>query len=428
MNIRFYNVKLMTMENGTEIIPCGELWVEGGRIAYSGAAASAPDQASVKWDREIDGNGNLVMPGFKNAHTHSAMTFLRSYADDLPLLEWLNKQVFPMEAKLANDDIYWLAKLGILEYLTSGMTANFDMYMQPKQIAQAAIDTGFRTVIVGALNNFSSSLEEVEDCYLHLNGRHPRVGYRLGFHAEYTTGRELLEGMAALSEKYQAPVYTHNSETAPEVQQCIERTGMTPTVYMNSLGLFEHGGATYHCVHVSEEDLAIFKEKGLYVVTNPGSNTKLASGFAPMQKMLDMGIKLAIGTDGPASNNCLDMFREMFLVTGLAKLRENDASAMDANKVLEMATVGGAHAMGLYDCDTLAAGKCADLIMIDLHKPNMQPENNLSKNIVYSGSKQNVKLTMIDGKILYEDGAFYVGEDVEEIYRKANEIIGQYRV
>ena len=184
--------------------------------------------------------------------------------------------------------------------------------------------------------------------------------------------------------------------------------------------MFAHGGGGFHCIHMTEEDLEIFKERGLYVVTNPASNMKLASGIPPLTKMLQMGIPVAIGTDGPASNNCLDMFREMFLVTGLAKLKEKDAAVVDAKEVLYMAAVQGARAIGLADCDSLAPGKQADLIMIDLHQPNMQPLNNLTKNIVYSGSKQNVVMTMIAGKILYEKGEFYVPEDVERLYADVN--------
>ena len=178
---------------------------------------------------------------------------------------------------------------------------------------------------------------------------------------------------------------------------------------------------------MTDEDLEICKEKGIWAVTNPSSNVKLASGIAPIQKMLSMGIGLAIGTDGPASNNCLDMFREMFLVTSLQKVSLMDASAVDALDVLRMATVGGAGAMGLQDCDVLAEGKKADVIMLDLQQPNMQPLNNIAKNVVYSGSKQNVKMTMIDGKILYEDGVFHVGISPEEIYAKANESIERMR-
>lgn len=427
MNTRFYNARILTMADGFGVIQ-GELWVRGNRIVYVG---DGKDKELVEdiilWDREIDCEGNLLMPGFKNAHTHSAMTFLRSYADDLPLLDWLNKQVFPMEAKLTPEDIGPLSKLAIMEYLTSGMTANFDMYFFREEIAKASIETGFRTVLASGLNDYGGTVEELEQEYRKFNDYHERISYILSFHAEYTTSRDKLEGVAALAKKYQAPVYTHNSEGVPEVEGCIERYGTTPTAFLNSLGMFDYGGGGYHCVHMSQEDLEIFRDHGMYVVTNPGSNAKLASGIAPLQKMLDMGIGLAIGTDGPASNNCLDMFKEMFMAAALQKLSLDNAAAMDAEQVLYMATVGGAKAMGLTDCDTLAEGKLADLTMIDLHQPNMQPLNHITKNLVYSGSKINVKLTMVNGKVLYEDGKFDIGVEPNAIYEKANEIISRMR-
>lgn len=418
MRIRIYNARILTMEENQDIFS-GELQTEDGKIIYVGEET----KADGSWDREIDAKQNLLLPGFKNAHTHSAMTFLRSYADDLPLQEWLYNRVFPMEAKLTPEDVYWCAMLANLEYLTSGITANFDMYMKNESNAKASVDMGFRTVLCGSINDFGGTVEEIEQEYLHFNDYNPLISYQMGFHAEYTTKRETLEAMAALGQKYKAPMYTHNSETANEVAGCVERYGKTPTTFLDSIGMFEYGGGGFHCVHMSQEDLDICKEKGLWVVTNPSSNVKLASGIAPIQKMLSMGIGLAIGTDGPASNNCLDMFREMFLVTALQKVSLQDASAVDAREVLHMATAGGARAMGLTDCDTLAEGKKADVIMIDLQQPNMQPLNNIAKNIVYSGSKQNVKMTMIDGKILYEDGVFHVGTAPEEIYAKANESI-----
>lgn len=419
MKIRIYNARILTMQQDMPLF-WGELQVEDGKITYVGEEKKASGDS---WDREIDAEGNLLMPGFKNAHTHSAMTFLRSYADDLPLQEWLYNQVFPMEAKLTEEDVYWAAMLANLEYLTSGITANFDMYMKNESNAKASADMGFRTVLCGSINDFGGTVEEIEEEYLHFNKYSPLISYQLGFHAEYTTKRQILEDMAALGKKYKAPVYTHNSETQNEVAGCIERYGTTPTAFLNSLGMFDYGGGGFHCVHMTQEDLDICKEKGIWVVTNPSSNVKLASGIAPIQKMLSMGIGLAIGTDGPASNNCLDMFREMFLVTALQKVSLSDAAAVDALEVLHMATAGGARAMGLADCDVLAEGKCADMVLLDLQKPNMQPLNNITKNIVYSGSKQNVKMTMIDGKILYEDGVFHVGTAPEEIYAKVNESI-----
>ena len=406
----------------------GELWTADGRILFAGTDAEAADRrrehpADVPaFDEEIDCNGDLILPGFKNAHTHSAMTLLRSRADDLPLDKWLNEQIFPVEAKMTEEDIYTLTKLAFLEYLTSGITACFDMYLTPRSIARAARDAGFRMVQVGAVNNFSQSPALVEEMYRELNGADPYNSYMLGFHAEYTCSKELLGQIAALAEKYQAPVYAHISETAGEVAGCKERYGMTPVAFLDSLGMFAYGGGGYHLVHVTEDDIRILKDRGLYAVTNPGSNTKLASGIAPVSDYLKAGVPVAIGTDGPASNNALDMFREMFLVTGLAKLRDNDASSVDAIEVLKMATVNGARAMGLDDADILAPGKRADLIRIDLQAPNMQPVNNIRKNLVYSGSKSNVRLVMIEGRIKYREGNFFLDESPEDLYAQAERI------
>lgn len=415
MKIRFYNARILSMNYGFDIIN-GELATENDSISYIGEKAPADS-----YDREIDCGGNLLMPGFKNAHTHSAMTFLRSFADDLPLQEWLYDKVFPMEAKLDGESVYRFSKLAVLEYLTSGITANFDMYYEPEHIARASLDMGFRTVLCGAVNNFKESLEKLESYYVRFNTCGALISYQLGFHAEYTTSKELMEGIAALAEKYRAPVFMHNSETAKEVAECKERYGLTPTELFDKTGLFRYGGAGFHSVYMTERDLEIYRKNGVYAVTNPASNAKLASGIAPVCRMLEKGIGLAIGTDGPASNNCLDMFREMFLVTGLQKIAEKDAAACSAEDVLYMATVGGARAMGLADCDVLAKGKKADIIMIDLMQPNMQPLNNIVKNIVYSGSKSNVKMTMVNGRILYENGSFNVGESAEDIYRAVDE-------
>ena len=418
MRIRFYNGKICTMEDSTEYIQ-GELWVNGDVVEYSGGEKPSPKP----FDREINLGGNLLIPGFKNAHAHSAMTFLRSYADDMPLLDWLHKQVFPMEAKLTAGDVYSLHRLAVLEYLTSGITASFDMYMHPRDFARASVDCGFRTVSCGSINSFGGTIEQELADYEYLNNYNGLISAQFGFHAEYTCEHELLEQLAETSKKHKLPVYFHSSESLSETEQCIQRTGMTPIAYMNSLGMLENGGGCFHGVHLTGKDIDILKEKNIWVITNPGSNMKLASGIAPLEKLHKRGVGLAIGTDGPASNNCLDFFREMFLATALQKISCNDAAVMDANEVLMMATVGGARAMGLNACDSLAVGKKADLIVIDLMQPNMQPVNNLMKNIVYSGSKQNVKLTMVGGKVLYEDGKFFVGAKPEDIYAEANAII-----
>ena len=416
--IRFYNGKVLTMDGSTDIRD-DEVWVDGDKICYVG---KTPDELP-KFERQIDLKGDLLMPGFKDAHTHSAMTFLRSYADDLPLNDWLFKKVFPLEEKLVPEHIHWLNKLAVMEYLTSGITASFDMYFFRRAYAQSNFECGFRTVICTAISDTTVDMSEVEQEYIDLNNIHPLISLKYGFHAEYTTGVPKLLELKTLLQKYHEPVFAHNSETYSEVQSCIERHGKTPTELFEDLGLFEYGGGGYHCVYMSDRDLEIVKDRGLWIVTNPGSNSKLASGIAPISKYMDMGLDLAIGTDGPASNNALDMFREMYLTTVLQKLQNSDAAACDADKVLEMATVGGAHAMGLDDCDVIAVGKQADLIIIDLSRPNMQPLNNITKNIVYSGSKENVRMTMVAGKVLYENGEFFIGVEPETVYANANRII-----
>ena len=433
MNTRFYNARVLTMDGDTNIIENGEVLVKGNTILYAGSKEGAIEYLqnstdTIMWNREIDANGNLVMPGFKNAHTHSGMTFLRSAADDMKLDDWLTQQIFPREALLTPDDVYIATKLAILEYLTSGVTAVCEMYLMPEVIAKAMEESGMRCVQCGGMNNFSQSLELQRKWFKELNKENSLTSYRLGLHAEYTTSKELLEQTAALAKELKAPVYLHISETQAEVQGCKDRyNGLTPTEALDEMGMFEYGGTFFHGVHVTDHDMEIMKKHDIAVVTNPASNAKLASGIAPIEKYLKEGITLGIGTDGPASNNCLDMFREMFLVTGLAKLRENDASAVDAAEVLKMAAVGGAHAMGLTDCDSLKNGKKADLIMLDMHAPNMQPVNNVVKNVVYSGSKSNVLMTMIDGKILYEKGEFNIGEDPEKIYSEVQAIIDRMR-
>lgn len=412
--IRFYNGRLLSFKNGFEITD-DEVWTNGSEITFVGK------NHDKKADREIDLNGNLLMPAFKNAHTHSAMTFARSLADDLPLQPWLYDMIFPMEAKLNESDIYTLSRLAFLEYLSSGISACFDMYYYPEAMAKASVDAGFRTVMCGAVNNFKESVSLLDEYYQKYNSYDELISYRLGFHAEYTTSKELMNGIALLAERHEAPVFTHSSETKSEVDDCIERYGKTPTELFEDLGLFNYGGGGFHSVWMSENDLEIYKKHGIWAVINAGSNSKLASGIAPLEKMQKAGINTAIGTDGPSSNNALDMFREMYLAAVTQKLKTSDAAACDAAELLKAATVGGAHCMGLYNCDIIDTGKKADLTVIDLHRPNMQPINNIIKNIVYSGSKENVKLTMINGKILYENGEF-IGTDIEKIYYEVQKI------
>lgn len=413
--IRFYNGKILTLKDDFNIIENGEVWTDGDKICYVGESK----ENDAVFEREIDLNGNLLMPSFKNAHTHSAMTFARSYCDDMPLQEWLYNKIFPLEALLTGDDVAALSKVAFLEYLSGGISACFDMYYFPENMAKASVETGFRTVMCGAVNNFKESVPLLEEYYKKYNSYHDLISYQLGFHAEYTTDEKIMKGIAKLAEKYKAPVYMHSSETMEETQACINSKNKTPTELFDKLGLFNYGGGAFHSVWLCSEDMEIYKKRGVWAVINSGSNCKLASGVARVEDMLNKGINLAIGTDGPSSNNALDMFREMYLTCVLQKIKNKDASSMNANEVLKMATVGSARCMGLNDCDIIQQGKKADLIVIDLKKPSMQPIHDITKNLVYSASKDCIKLTMVNGKILYENGDFPT-LDIEKIYYEAD--------
>ncbi|MCM1286582.1 MAG: amidohydrolase [Acetobacter sp.] len=421
--IRFYNGRLLTLDESKENefeITNEEVWVDGSKICYVGNERA--DKNNFTFEREINLEGNLLMPSFKNAHTHSAMTFGRSFSDDLPLDKWLNEKIFPLEAKLCGDDIYKLSKIAFLEYLTSGISACFDMYYFPDDMAKASIEMRFRTVMCGAVNNFKESPELLEEYYNTYNNYHELISYKLGFHAEYTTDYSILKKIAKLAEKYKAPVYMHSSETMGETASCINSYNKTPTQLFEKLGLFNYGGGAFHSVWVDDDDLKIYKKHNIYAVINAASNAKLASGVAPVEKMISKNINLAIGTDGPSSNNGLDMFREMYLTCVLQKIKNKDAASTDADKILKAAVTGSARCMGLENCDCIKEGKMADLIVIDMHKPNMQPILNITKNLVYSGSKDNVKMTMVNGKILYENGNF-TDIDIDKIYREADEVV-----
>ncbi|MBR1905175.1 MAG: amidohydrolase [Clostridiales bacterium] len=413
MSVRFYNCRILSMKD--DKITEGELWTENDRISYIGPA-KAP--SGEKFDREIDCKGNILMPGLKNAHTHSAMTFSRSLADEYCLNDWLHKAIFPREAKLIPEHVYWFSKLAYADYLAGGITACFDMYFHKEDNARAAVETGFRHVFCGAANDYGG-FEDLERFYNELNSYDPLISFIYGFHAEYTTCEDNLKFMSELAHKYKAPVFAHISETAEEVAGCRERYGVTPAVLFEKLGIYDFGGGGFHCVWFTDEDREIFKKRGLWSVFNACSNLKLASGITPVHKFVKDGMNIAIGTDGAGSNNALSMFREMYLDCVLSNVETKNAAAVDPFTILKAGTSGGALCMGLTDCDVLDAGKKADIIMIDMNKPSMQPENNIVRNIVYSGDNSVVKMTMIDGKILYEDGKFNT-LDLDEVIRECN--------
>ena len=417
MKTLFKNAQILTMIDD-EIINA-DLVVDNNLIAYIGKESSSYGP----FDKVIDCNKNLLMPGFKNAHAHSAMVFLRGKADDVTLQDWLFKIAFPREEHLQPSDIYYLNKVAYLEYLSSGITACFDHYFYPLEGAKAAEEMGMRTLLLATFDEKYMRGEGLKTNYHRFNdNKDGLVKYAIGFHAEYTTNEELLEGSKEVINDLKCPFFTHIAETKKEVEECIKRHGKTPAKCLYDEGLFKYGGGGFHCIYLTDEEVEIFKENNLYIISCPGSNLKLASGIAPLTYYLNNGINIALGTDGPASNNSLDMFKEMYLAATLQKVTNNDARSIPAFEILKMATVNAAKAMGLDNADVLAVDKYADIIMINLHKPNMQPINNIVTNLVYAGSKDNVILTMINGKILYQNGQYFLKETPEEIYKKAEEV------
>lgn len=417
MNIRLYNAVILDLD-GSASLKKGEVVISDGIISnviYYDNDELTHQNAGIVFDRSVDCEGNLLMRGFNNAHTHSAMTFLRSLADDKPTPDWLKEDVFPNEAKLTDEDIADFQSLAIMEYVSGGTVSVMDMYLRPYVTAEVFSQAGMRCAIVSGLNDFTFSIKELEDSYKVLNSYDPLITFKAGIHAEYTCSKELLEELSGVIKALDCPFYCHLSETRSEVEECLGRYGKTPLMYLDSLGLFDKGGGIYHGVWLTDDEISLMADKNICAVINSGSNSKLASGIAPLKKLYDGKVPLAMGTDGPASNNSLNMFKEMYLTSVLCKLREEDAACMDASVILDMAVKGSASCMGLEDSGLVKEGNPADLVLLDLHKPNMQPVNNIVKNIVYSGSSSNVIMTVVAGRILFYKGEYDLGFDPEEI-------------
>ena len=416
------NAKILKMTDD-KIIE-GHIVITDNRISALGKNVDL----NAKYDKVIDCEGNLLMPGFKNAHTHSAMTFLRSRADDSSLHDWLFNEIFPREANLRPGCVKELTKVAILEYLTSGITGVLDQYFYPEEFEETCVNMGFRAV---SLVMFDKDFRPRETCLNFFEANKKKdylVRYVVGMHSEYTGTQEMFDETRFLLDATKSSFYTHLSETSSETEECISKRGVTPLKYFDSLHFFDRGGAIFHGVYLSDDDINIIKKRNIIVVSNPSSNMKLASGVAEIKKLLKNNVTIALGTDGPASNNALDMFREMYLVTGLQKLILKDPVSIPAFEVLKMATVNGAKAMNLEDGDVLEVGKLADIIMIDLSRPSMQPINNIINNLVYAGEKDVVKMTMVNGKVLYYNHEFFVGEDIKDIYRKVQELTEELSV
>ncbi len=385
----------------------GDILIQGDKIARISEHPKKIDSKAV--ETVIDGSNLLVMPGLINTHGHAAMTLFRSYADDLPLQEWLEEKIWPIEEHLTADDVYWGSMLAICEMLKGGTTTFKDMYFFMDKVAEAAAESGIRAFLSRGMIGFGDSaatgLKETEEFIANWHGAAGgRINVTLGPHAPYTCPPPYLEKVMALATKSGRPLQIHLSETRREVDESIAQYGASPIELVNRLGLFEHKVTAAHCVHVSDRDIEILAEKQVGVAHNPGSNLKLGSGVAPVAKMLEKGIKVGLGTDGASSNNNLDMFEELRLASLLAKGIAMDPTLINAKTALRMATVNGAGALFLDGCGCLKEGWKADLIGLRLDVPHLTPMHDPTAQIVYAASAADVELVLVDGKLVLEKG------------------------
>ncbi|MCI8847309.1 MAG: amidohydrolase [Lachnospiraceae bacterium] len=413
------------------ILPNGEkdevrktcIYIEGNRIA---AVGEKPE--GFREDKVIDGQDRLVIPGLINCHTHSYMAFMRNVADDLSFMDWLFGTIDPIEQQMTDEDTYWGACLAIIEMIKSGTTCFNDMQMNIHQTTRAVKESGMRAVIsrglIGSGHDEAGQMrlrqayeerDAAKDC--------DRLSFMLGPHAPYTCDDGFMRVVSEEAKKNGMRIHVHLSESVSEMEQIREKYGLTPIEMADRNGLFDVPAIAAHCVQVTDEDIAILKGKKVSVVTNPASNMKLGNGFAPIGKMVEMGVNVCLGTDGAASNNSLNMFRELGLLTLIHKGVNKTPQCISAREGFRIATINGAKALGLEEeTGSIEAGKKADLAILDLNTPSLTPRNNLIAGLSYSANGSEVETVIIDGKIVMEDRKVLT-MDEELVYKKINEII-----
>lgn len=396
----------------------GCVLVDGGVIVYAGSAQGAP---RCEADRVIDAKGGIIAPGFIDTHTHVPMSLFRGYADDMPLMDWLSNKIWPAEARLDADAVYWGSMLAIAELVAGGVTCFSDMYNFTETIAKAANDAGIRALIATAVLDVDGRGEQRLDTAEALFDTvrdYPRVEAAIGPHAEYTVSPKMLEKVRGAAERLGSRIHIHVSETKGEHDEAVSRHGKTPIALLDSLGVLDVPVMAAHCVWVQDGDLEIMAKKNVSVLSCPGSNLKLGSGIARVSKMLGCGVNVSCATDGASSNNNLSMMEEMTLLALLQKGVNLDPGLIPASTALKIATLNGAKALGIESITgSLEAGKQADIIVIDTSGPRYCPRTDLLHHLVYSGSDADVVLTMVGGDILYENGKITFA-DIDEI--KAN--------
>ena len=409
------NGTAITMDDEMKVLKNSFLLIEGNTIkkifaSFDEFSAYAAKNENREPDVVIEARGKLVLPGFVNAHGHAAMSLFRGYADDLPLMEWLEKRIWPLEAKLKAADIYWGTMLSIVEMLKNGITIFADMYFCMDQVARAVVESGIRGVLsrgmVGTGNEAVKALLESEKFFADWhNAGGGRVKVTLGPHAPYTCPPDYLEKVIILRDKLAIPLQIHLAETAWEVNFCLENYGKSPVELINDTGLFEGPVLAAHCVHLTREDIQILVDKKVKVVHNPKSNLKLASGIAPVSALIAAGVVIALGTDGAASNNNLDMMEEIRLAALLHKGVQQDSNLIPAETALLLATKNGGKSLFNERIGSLEEGKLADLIIINYEGvPHLTPGYSPVADIVYAAKSADIDSVMVDGKIIVEQG------------------------
>lgn len=388
--------------------------IKGDRIDYIGSESPEDIYDYAVKGNMYNGRGKLLMSAFYNAHSHSPMTLLRGYGENLSLQNWLFDKIFPFEAKLDGNAVYWGTLLAMAESIRQGIVSSTDMYDFVEDMARAVIESGAKMNLSRGVTNFTGTdptelvgYKESEDFVSKYNGRGMgRLLTDVSIHAEYTSDSATCKALKDLAKTYGAGMHIHLSETKKEHEDCKEKYGKTPARYMYDLGVFDVKTTAAHCVWLEGEDFDLLAEKGVTVATCMVSNMKLASGIANIPKMLESGINVAIGTDSVASNNSLNFLEEMKVLALAAKVRDGDPTAITPKEVLTMATLAGAKSQGRKGCGQLKEGNKADLIVLNLDKPHMMPVHNLLNNLVYSAGSEDIVLTMCDGDVLYRNGDF----------------------
>ncbi len=415
------NTQILSMTGAA--LQSGDILIENDKIAVIGAV----DAQMAEGAQIIDGSRTIAMPGLVNTHTHAAMTLLRSYADDMELMPWLNEKIWPAEAKFVNESIYWGSSLAVLEMIQSGTTTFADMYDSMHEVARVVDEAGVRANLSRGLLVFSDSEgKNIQKNVRLYESFHNRADGRLKVwfapHAPYTCPPAYLEKIVQAAADCHTGVHVHLAETQDELQQIREAYDKTPTEYLRDLGVFELPTLAAHGVYLNDGDIAILKEHQVSIAHNPSSNLKLASGIANLPKYMQAGLNVALGTDGASSNNSLNMFKEMTVCSFAQKVNAMDPTVLPAETVLQMATINGARALHWDDeIGTLEVGKKADIILVDLDKPHFAPWNNSVSDLVYAAQGGDVKATIVNGKILMKDYEVLT-MDTEKIMAEATRI------